>query len=88
MRQRFANLGKLAIFDKLPDKSKLMLLDYEFNVGIKKFPIMRDAVLANDWETVEKEYKRFYRDPNTGKVEEVKLRNESTLDYFIKDNLP
>ena len=82
-------------FQKLGDKSKLMLLDYTFNLGIGRedpntgkktglvaYPKLTKAILNNDWVEVSKEYKRNYSTPQ-GKVKELKKRNNDTFEYFI-----
>ena len=66
-------------WDKLPFESQLMLTDYEFNVGLTKFPTFTKAVISNDWDTAKKEYKRY-----TGK-KELTRRNNAFFNLFLKN---
>lgn len=65
-------------WNKLPLESQLMLTDYEFNVGLTKFPTFTKAVVFNDWDTAKKEYKRY-----TGKKELG--RNVDFFNFFLKN---
>ena len=65
-------------WNKLPLESQLMLTDYEFNVGLRKFPTFTKAVVFNDWDTAKKEYKRY-----TGKKELG--RNVEFFNFFLKN---
>ena len=65
-------------WNKLPLESQLMLTDYEFNVGLRKFPTFTKAVVFNDWDTAKKEYKRY-----TGKKELG--RNVAFFNFFLKN---
>ena len=86
LRQRMANIGRLESFDTLDPNAKHMLLDYEFNLGdINAYPLLRDAVLAGDWDTASQEYKRSYTDKKTGDVKPLTKRNEGTYDFFLED---
>jgi GH24 family phage-related lysozyme (muramidase) len=44
---------------KLDDEQIQMLVDYNYNVGLSKFPKFVKAVVTKDWETAKKEYKRY-----------------------------
>ena len=72
--------------NELDPTRKEMLLDYEFNVkgGINKFPKFTEAVLANDVETMRKEYVRKVQDPKTGKMIPLGERNKTFFDRYLK----
>jgi GH24 family phage-related lysozyme (muramidase) len=44
---------------KLDDEQVKMLIDYNYNVGLSKFPNFVKAVVTKDWDTAKKEYKRY-----------------------------
>lgn len=44
-----------ADWNALDDDQKCMLFDYEYNVGLRKFPSFTAAVLAKDWTRARKE---------------------------------
>jgi len=46
------------VFEKLPTKSKEMLIDFAFNGVINKFPQFVDGVINNDIDTMMTQYKR------------------------------
>ena len=50
-------------YTELDPKRKQMLLDIQFNVrgGIDSFPKFTEAVLDNDINTMQKEYKRYFK---------------------------
>jgi len=43
----------------LNDEQIQILVDYNYNVGLSKFPKFVKAVVTKDWETAKKEYKRY-----------------------------
>lgn len=43
----------------LDDEQVKMLIDYNYNVGLNKFPNFVKAVVTKDWDTAKKEYKRY-----------------------------
>jgi len=77
-------------FEDLTPKQQEMLLDLQFNVkdsgkggGILEFPKFTEALLKNDLETMRKEYKRYYTDPETKK--NVSLgRNKDFFNTYLK----
>jgi len=88
LSNRMVNLGKDSLFATIPDRDKLMMLDYEYNVGsINKYPKMRDAILTGNWGVVDNEYERSYLNATTGNWMPLAKRNTMTFDYFIQDRL-
>jgi GH24 family phage-related lysozyme (muramidase) len=45
--------------NRLDDEQVKILVDYNYNVGLSKFPKFVKAVVTKDWETAKKEYKRY-----------------------------
>lgn len=74
-----------AEWDKLSNKQKQMLVDYEFNVkgGLNKFPSFTYGVVNNDKNIIEQEYERKFRD-SKGKVQRL-ARNNDFYDLFLKE---
>tara|TARA_R110002126_G_scaffold199714_1_gene347408 strand:+ start:4752 stop:5573 length:822 start_codon:yes stop_codon:yes gene_type:complete len=65
----------------LPEKSREMLLDLEFNLGdaVGKFPTFTEALVNGDMETAKKEYERgYYINKNTPDEEFVSLTRRNT----------
>ena len=62
-----------------------MLLDIQFNVkgGIDSFPKFTEAVLDNDINTMQEEYKRYFKNKQ-GEYEEL-ARNKSFSSFFFGD---
>lgn len=52
-----AKYGK-GTFDKLPQDAQMLLVDYQYNVGLQKFPKFVEAVVKGDKTTMLKEYER------------------------------
>tara|TARA_R100000458_G_C8156811_1_gene162461 strand:+ start:43 stop:606 length:564 start_codon:yes stop_codon:yes gene_type:complete len=74
-------------FEKLPAKSKYFLTDYQLNIGnVMKFPKMVDAVVKGDWESVNKQYKRFYKNTK-GETVEMTRRNRKIYERYIEPEL-
>lgn len=71
-------------FDKLDQRRKEMLLDFQYNLGSAKrvFPTFTQAVIDNDVETMNEEYKRFYRTP-AGDMRELRSRNNAFAATFL-----
>ena len=71
-------------FDKLDKTRKEMLLDFQYNLGSakSKFPTFTQAVIDNDIETMNKEYKRYYTPPG-GKPRELSQRNNAFAVTFL-----
>ena len=68
---------------ELDPKRKQMLLDIQFNVrgGIDSFPKFTEAVLNNDTNTMQKEYKRYFENKQ-GKMVEL-ARNKQFSSFFF-----
>ena len=45
-------------FDRLPQDAQMLLVDYQYNVGLKKFPSFVDATVRGDKAKMLKEYER------------------------------
>lgn len=71
-------------FEKLDQNRKEMLLDFQYNLGSakKKFPTFTQAVIDNDVETMNKEYKRGYTDAE-GNFRELQSRNKAFAVNFL-----
>jgi len=71
-------------FNTLSETKQDMLIEFAFNLGygLKQFKKFIKALIDDDWDTVKKEYKRFYRTPD-GQLQEVKHRNEEFCKYFL-----
>ena len=71
-------------FNTLSETKQDMLIEFAFNLGygLKQFKKFIKALIDDDWDTVKKEYKRFYRTPD-GQLQEVKNRNEEFYKYFL-----
>jgi len=65
-------------FDKLPSTKQVLLTDYEYNVGLSKFPSFVKGVVKDDKDLMLKEYKRY-----TGGLE-MTSRNDWTLSMIKK----
>ena len=95
MRQKFLNLDRaegsniLERYDHLDAESKLLMLVYEVNLvgGVNKYPLFRDAVLDQDWNEVNAQYLRNYKDKDTGQWKPLTYRNEKVFEHFIKPRL-
>lgn len=74
-----SQFGKGA-FDKLDPKKQVVLTDYEYNVGLRKFPKFAKAVIEDDKDTMLKEYKRY------SDKDEMKQRNGWTLGMIEEFN--
>tara|TARA_R100000081_G_scaffold38434_1_gene17829 strand:- start:26 stop:553 length:528 start_codon:yes stop_codon:yes gene_type:complete len=70
-------------YTELDPKRKQMLLDIQFNVkgGIDSFPKFTEAVLDNDINTMQKEYKRYFKNKQ-GKYQEL-ARNKQFSNFFF-----
>ena len=73
-------------YTDLDPKRKQMLLDIQFNVkgGIDSFPKFTEAVLDNDVNTMQQEYKRYFKDKQ-GEYQEL-ARNKQFSSFFFGDN--
>lgn len=71
-------------FDKLDQDRKEMLLDFQYNLGSAKgkFPTFTQAVIDNDIETMNQEYKRYYTPPG-GEPRELRQRNNAFAVTFL-----
>jgi GH24 family phage-related lysozyme (muramidase) len=65
----------------LNDKQLKMLVDFNYNPGLSKFPNFVKAVVTKDWETAKKEYKRYAG----GK--ELTDRNQKFYNLFLADKV-
>ena len=71
-------------FIELDSKRQQMLLDFQFNLGsLEKFPKFTDAVFKNDTATMMKEYKRSFKDPNSGEMKSLG-RNKDFNKFFFE----
>ena len=72
-----------ADWDKLSDRQKAMLVDFEFNVkdGIKAFPSFTYGVVNNNQDIMREEYKRSFTDAKGNKRELA--RNKAFADLFF-----
>jgi len=70
-------------YTDLDPKRKQMLLDIQFNVigGIDSFPKFTEAVLDNDINTMQEEYKRYFKNKQ-GEYQEL-ARNKSFSSFFF-----
>ena len=70
-------------YTELDPRRKQMLLDIQFNVrgGIDSFPKFTEAVLDNDTDTMQKEYKRYFKNKQDEYVELA--RNKSFSSFFF-----
>ena len=73
-------------WDSLPKRSKEMLMDMHYNVGLERFPSFVKGVLKGDLDLQRKEYKRYYKNPKTGRNEEVKKRNDSFYKRYLSSD--
>ena len=73
-------------YTDLDPKRKQMLLDIQFNVkgGIDSFPKFTEAVLDNDVDTMQQEYKRYFKNKQ-GEYQEL-ARNKQFSSFFFEDN--
>lgn len=71
----------------LSGQQRQMLVDYQFNLkgGIASFPKFRDAVIARDYDTMEREYKRNYK-TSSGEWKPIKDRNEKFYNKYLSDD--
>lgn len=71
-------------YEELDQNRREMLLDFEYNLGSakKKFPTFTQAVIDNDVETMNKEYKRGYYTPD-GDFRELRQRNNAFAVTFL-----
>lgn len=71
-------------FNSLDQTRKEMLLDFQYNLGSakKKFPTFTQAVIDNDTETMNAEYKRYYTNAS-GNVRELRARNNAFAVTFL-----
>jgi len=70
-------------YAELDPKRKQMLLDIQFNVrgGVDSFPKFTEAVLNNDINTMQEEYKRYFKNKQ-GKMVEL-ARNKQFSSFFF-----
>jgi GH24 family phage-related lysozyme (muramidase) len=64
---------------QLNDEQLKILVDYNYNPGLSKFPNFVKAIVTKDWETAKKEYKRYAG----GK--ELTDRNTKFYNLFLAD---
>ena len=72
-------------FDTLCQRCQEMFTDFVFNLGsngLRKFPKFVTATLDHDHETVEQEYKRYYRS-GSGVLKELEHRNKEFARMFL-----
>jgi len=70
-------------YTDLDSRRKQMLLDIQFNVkgGVDSFPKFTEAVLDNDKDTMQKEYKRYFQNQQGEYVELA--RNKQFSSFFF-----
>jgi len=72
-------------FLDLDDRRKQMLVDMQFNLGsLEAFPKFTEALFAGDETTMMKEYKRSFRDPESGNMKPLTGRNKDFNEFFFK----
>lgn len=71
-------------YENLDQTRREMLLDFEYNLGSAKevFPTFTQAVIDNDIETMNREYKRGYYTPD-GQFRELRQRNNAFAVTFL-----
>jgi GH24 family phage-related lysozyme (muramidase) len=80
-------------FDALPQDSQMLVVDYQYNVGLQEFPKFLDALVKGDKDTMLKEYERT---TSSGKLTKrnnwaksvIDNLNNNTDDVSIKPNIP
>ena len=70
-------------YTEIDPKRKQMLLDIQFNVigGVDSFPKFKEAVLNNDINIMQKEYKRYFENKQGEMVELA--RNKQFFSFFF-----
>ena len=72
-------------FENIPQRCKEMFTDFVFNLGstgFRKFPKFVNAALDEDVETMQLEYKRYYR-TGSGELRELEHRNSEFYKMFL-----
>lgn len=74
-------------YESLSRRQREMILDFAYNLGdpLQKFPKFTAAVLRDDLETMRKEYKRYYRNPRTRRMEPLVDRNEQFYNRYLSE---
>jgi len=80
-------------FDALPQNSQMLVVDYQYNVGLQEFPKFLDALVKGDKDTMLNEYERT---TSSGKLTKrnnwaksvIDNLNNNTDDASIKPNIP
>ena len=81
-KDKITNMG--GDWETLPDNVKLALTDFSYNLGgLDKFPKFTQAIIDNDLETAQKEYKRYYTDKGVKK--EMTARNEDIVKMLFQN---
>jgi hypothetical protein len=70
--------SEMIAWENLTDTQKEILFDYTYNPGLSQFPKLTEAVLKQDWQTVEQEYERFSGN------ESLTYRNETFFHEFLE----
>ena len=68
-------------WDKLSEKSKSILIDYEYNPGLKKFPNLMNAFNNGDLEGIKDNYKRYLGKRELGRNKTL-LKDIDSLSTF------
>lgn len=68
---------EMVAWGNLNEAQKEMLFDFAYNPGLSQFPRLTEAVLKEDWHTIEEEYERFSGN------EPLNYRNESFYATFL-----
>ena len=73
-------------YAELDPRRKQMLLDIQFNVrgGVDSFPKFTEAVLNNDVNTMQEEYKRYFKNEQ-GKMVELARNKQFSSFFFDKE---
>jgi GH24 family phage-related lysozyme (muramidase) len=71
----------------LTNEQMEMLTEFAFNLGsLNKFPKFTEAVVKNNWEVANREYKRTYVD-SSGTRKELTNRNAAFFDRFLSNKV-
>ena len=88
--KRYFNSSKLsATWDELAPEEQILLTDYQYNVGLSKFPKFMTALADKDKEGMLEQYKRFSDKKPLGERNKwTKKYIEDNIDYKYGGDLP
>ena len=69
-------------WDELSEKSKSVLIDYEYNPGLKKFPNLMTGFHEADLDKINSEYKRYSRGKELGRNKTIKKDLDSLATFY------